>query len=236
MGAMEKRFGDAATAVPGTEPEIAKSVRKRGEFAFVGTPHFCTTRASVAGRTDKHRLVMEAGHHSLDVLAVKSIEIPLNQFLFTRHLTYLHCSQFRLLSLPSRSRPPGPIGRWEPRVSRFDLVPPLSLNYELDELVPRARHFSWKRAEEPAFVLAKIDKCFGMLLSRGELQAGYAIDLFLRAALAAYDFMQLPAVPAVPARKDFSAHLVLAREVAVNRRFPHAGGAGDLPHAGSVDT
>src|SRR5215510_1277020 len=96
--AMKERFSHAATTVAGAQAQITMSIRKQRELGFVRTPHRFTPFTSLARRANKDRLLMIAGHHAVEVVAVESVEIPVNHFLFTCHLTSLHWVEIRLYS------------------------------------------------------------------------------------------------------------------------------------------
>src|SRR5262245_7015244 len=89
--AMKERLGHAAPTVAGAQAQITPSIRKHRELGFVRAPHRFTPFTPLARRANQDWLLMIACHHLVEVVAVERVEIPVNHFLFTCHLTALHC-------------------------------------------------------------------------------------------------------------------------------------------------
>src|SRR5882757_5886654 len=66
----EEGFRDSMSAIARTYAQLAMGVRKLSELGLVGAPHFCAASTALAIRADQDRLLVIAGHHPFDVVAV----------------------------------------------------------------------------------------------------------------------------------------------------------------------
>src|SRR5437773_2692407 len=75
---MEERLGDAASIVARAHAQVAPAVGEQRKAGLVVAPHFVASFDSLPVRIDEHRMLMEAGHHTFDVMAVEGVEISMD--------------------------------------------------------------------------------------------------------------------------------------------------------------
>src|SRR5438128_7459 len=82
----EEGLRDSVAVVARADAQRAMSVGKRGKLGLVGTPHLGTTSTALAIRADQDRLVVIAGHHPFDIVAVEGVKVALNELFLGRHI------------------------------------------------------------------------------------------------------------------------------------------------------
>src|SRR5712692_1985890 len=99
--------------------------------------------------------------------------------------------------------------------------------------MPKTERKAIKVATSP--ILTEIEKGFRVAFGHGELLTDDVTKLLFAAACTGDDLVDLLAVPAVPAHKDFPGQLVLAGKMTIDGRFSHPGRLGDITHADAID-
>jgi hypothetical protein len=83
--AMEIRFRDPAPGVSSEHPEIAATVWHQGEAGFIVPPHLLTSLKARAGRIQHYGILVEADHHSFDIVVVERVKVALDQLFLGGH-------------------------------------------------------------------------------------------------------------------------------------------------------
>jgi hypothetical protein len=84
-GAMNQRFRHPPAVIAGARSQVTATVRKQPKARLVRAPHFFPPCKPPALCIHNHRVVVKASHRAFDVVAVKRVEVALNELFFWGH-------------------------------------------------------------------------------------------------------------------------------------------------------